>query len=154
RECLENADAWQLDFPAVCDVWSVNRDSAAELIAETTGRRPKTFSRYQEMLQMDGIDCVIIATPDFTHSPILVEVADAGKHIYVEKPMSVSIEQANAALDAANRNNTIVQVGTQFRSFPQFMQGAKAVQSGEIGDLVNIDCYYLRTAINWGKRSL
>ncbi len=154
RECLANAEAWQLDFPAVCDVWSVSRDSAADLVAKATGRRPKTFSSYREMLEMDGIDCVIIATTDFTHTPILVAAADAGKHVYVEKPMAVSVEQANAALDAANRNNTIVQVGTQFRSFPQFAQGAQAVQSGEIGDLVKIECHYLRPAIGWGKRPL
>lgn len=153
-ECLKNAEEWQLDFPAVCDVWSLSREAAVAQISQATGKQPKTFSRYQDLLAMDGIDCVIIATPDFTHTPILVAAADAGKQVYVEKPMSISIEQANAAVDAARRNNTIVQVGTQFRSFPQFMEGAKTVRAGELGDLVKIDCNYHRGEIRWGTRPL
>ena len=154
RQCLRNREAWKLDFPAVCDVWQVSRDRTAEQIKAATGRRPRRFSRYQEMLEMDGIDAVIVATPDFSHTAVLVAAADAGKHVYVEKPMSVSIDQANAALDAALRNDTIVQAGTQFRSAAQFAEGARLVQSGELGRLLKIDCHYHRPQIRWGRRSV
>ncbi len=152
-ECLRNHQVWGLHFPAVCDVWGSSRERTAEQIVSATGHRPKTFSRYQDMLEMDEIDCVIIATPDFSHTPILVAAADAGKHVYVEKPMSVSIDQANAALDAAVRNQTIVQAGTQFRSMLHFEEGARIVQSGELGQLLKIDCHYHRPRLSWSDRS-
>lgn len=153
RECLRNQSEWQLDFPAVCDVWRTARESTADEVESETGRHPTTFSDYADLLAMDEIDCVIIATPDFTHTPVLIAAADAGKHVYVEKPMAVSLEQANAALDASLRNGTIVQAGTQFRSMPHFAEGARVVQSGELGELLKIDCHYHRPRLSWADRS-
>lgn len=154
RECLRNREEWQLDFPAVCDVWEKALERTDEQIASETGKRPKRFTDYREMFEMDAIDCVIIATPDFSHAPILVAAADAGKHVYVEKPMAVSIDQANAARDAALRNNIIVQAGTQFRSVSHLAEGARLVQSGELGELVKIDCHYHRPRLRWADRSV
>jgi hypothetical protein len=116
RECVRNREEWQLEFPAVCDVWQTALANTAQLLASATGRHPKTLTHYQEMLAMEEIDCVIIATPDFSHTPILIAAAEAGKQVYVEKPMAVSIDQANAAREAALRHHAIVQAGTQFRS--------------------------------------
>lgn len=151
-ECLPKHEAWQIDFPAVCDVWSVNAESTAAKIEKTTGRKPKSFSRYQDVLAMNEVDCVIIATPDFSHTPILVAAADAGKHVYVEKPMSVSLEQAEAAVEATQRNGTVVQVGTQFRSQGQFIEAAKAIKEGALGRILKVDASYHRPHFAWGRR--
>lgn len=153
RECLRNREEWQLDFPAVCDVWQTALEATVEQIAKETDRRPNTFTHYQDLLEMDEIDCVIIATPDFSHTPVLVAAAEAGKHVYVEKPMAISIEQANAARAAALRHDTIVQAGTQFRSVAHFAEAARMVQSGEMGQLVKIDCQYNRPHFTWMNRS-
>lgn len=152
RECLQNHVKWQLNFPAVCDVWRPQSEAAADAIETATGKRPKSFSRYADVLAMDEVDCVIIATPDFSHTSILVAAAYAGKQIYVEKPLAISIEQADAAVEAALQNNTIVQVGTQFRSLSQFAEAARLIQSGALGKILKVDATYNRAQFRWDQR--
>ncbi|HLS28920.1 MAG TPA: Gfo/Idh/MocA family oxidoreductase [Opitutales bacterium] len=152
RECLQNHVSWQIDFPAVCDVWRPQSEAAADAIESATGKRPKIFSRYSDVLAMDEVDCVIIATPDFSHTSILVAAAYAGKQIYVEKPLAISLEQADAALNAVLQNNTILQVGTQFRSLPQFAEAARLVQDGALGKILKVDTIYNRKEFRWDQR--
>jgi len=81
---------------------------------------------YRRVLDRNDIDAVLIATPDFSHSRIFVDALAAGKHVYVEKPISNSIPRINAMLDAFTRHpNLVVQVGTHQRSWDHFIEAKK-----------------------------
>jgi len=84
---------------------------------------------YRSVLDRKDIDAVLIATPDFSHSRILVDALDAGKHVYVEKPISNSVPRINAMLDAYDKHpNLVVQVGTHQRSWDHFIEAKKQLE--------------------------
>ena len=84
---------------------------------------------YRRILDRNDIDAVLIATPDFSHAKITVDALAAGKHVYVEKPISNSIPRINMMLDAYNKyTNPVVQVGTQQRSWDHFIEAKKALE--------------------------
>jgi predicted dehydrogenase len=80
---------------------------------------------YRRVLDRNDIDAVLIATPDFSHSKIFVDAVAAGKHVYVEKPISNNVARINAMLDAYNKSDRVVQVGTHQRSWDHFMEAKK-----------------------------
>jgi predicted dehydrogenase len=92
--------------------------------------RHKDFRR---ILDKKDIDAIIIATPDHWHAIQTIMACDAGKDVYVEKPLSLSVKEGRRMVEAAHRNNRVVQVGTQRRSSKLYAQLADLVQSGAIG---------------------
>ncbi|GMV92614.1 MAG: dehydrogenase [Candidatus Hydrogenedentota bacterium] len=131
-------ESHNVEVSAVCDVWRPNRESAAAIIEKTFGARPFETSRFGEVLVRDDIDAVVIATPDFGHTPIMIEALKAGKDVYVEKPMALSIENANEAVDLARQNERIVQVGTQRRSEGRWSAAHDFIASGKLGHVSRI----------------
>jgi predicted dehydrogenase len=84
---------------------------------------------YRKVLDRNDIDAVLIATPDFSHSKIFVDALSAGKHVYVEKPISNNVARINAMLDAYNKHpNLVVQVGTHQRSWDHFIEAKKQLE--------------------------
>ncbi len=136
---------------ALCDVWKHNLESMAARVEQVTGARPKTFTRYANVLALPEVDCVIITTPDFAHSPILIDAAGAGKHTYVEKPMAVRLEDARDAADAVEASGIVCQVGTQFRSDGRHIASAKLIQSGLLGTLIKSQNTYVRNVPSWQR---
>ena len=90
---LRNLGA-NIDIIAVSDVYTVHRDRAVDYIRAKTGTQPDTFGDYREMLQQDKIDAICIATPDHWHTLQIIDSLDAGKHVYCEKPMTHTIDEA------------------------------------------------------------
>jgi len=150
-QCIKGRETLNLEFPAVCDVWQVNLRKTARKIERATGREPKTFTRYADLLALPEVDCVIIATPDFAHCPILTDAARAKKHAYVEKPMAARMEDANAALDAVLENGVVCQVGTQRRSEGRHRAAAKLIQSGVLGKMIKCDCGWHDNGPRWKR---
>ena len=124
---------------AIADLWSFHRDKASKFVTENQGQVPKVYRHHEEILADADVDAVIIATPDHAHAQVLTAAAKAGKDAYCEKPMSNVLEEANDALDAVNEAGTIVQIGTQRRSWPKYRQAAKMIADGIIGDVVKVD---------------
>jgi predicted dehydrogenase len=93
---------------------------------------------YRKVLDRNDIDAVLIATPDFSHSRITVDALAAGKHVYVEKPASNSVPRINAMLDAFNKSDRVVQVGTQQRSWDHFIEAKKLLDSGILGSVNHV----------------
>ena len=94
---------------------------------------------YRRVLDRNDIDAVLIATPDFSHSKILVDAIAAGKDVYVEKPISNNIARINTMLDAYNKYpNLVVQVGTQQRSWDHFIEAKKILDSGVLGNITQV----------------
>ncbi len=95
----------------------------------------KTYGDYREMLLRKDIDAVMISTPDHWHTQPAIEAALAGKDVYLQKPTSLTIAEGRMLVDVVKKKGTILQVGTQQRSMPQFRIAAELVRNGRIGKL-------------------
>ncbi len=95
----------------------------------------KMYGDYKEMLLNKDIDAVIISTPDHWHSQPALEAALAGKDIYLQKPTSLTVTEGRLLSDIVHRQGTILQMGTQQRSMPQFRRAAELVRNGRIGKI-------------------
>lgn len=114
---------------AVCDV-----DESVRLEAKArTGGKADDYNDYRDLLDRNDIDAVLIATPDHWHALTTVHACQAGKDVYVEKPLALTIEDGRAMVTAARRYGRIVQMGTQQRSQSHFRHVCELVQNGRIG---------------------
>ncbi len=114
---------------ALCDVYKSNLEEAAALV----GGNVATYADYRRVLDRKDIDVVVIATPDHWHCPMAIHACEAGKDIYLEKPVSNDIDMCLKAVAAARKYNRVVQVGLMQRSSAPFMEAYKEVQSGILG---------------------
>jgi myo-inositol 2-dehydrogenase / D-chiro-inositol 1-dehydrogenase len=128
---------------AVCDVDKNRLADGKKLVEEyytkKTGNanyvNAKMYDDYREMLLNKDIDAVIISTPDHWHSQPAMEAALAKKHVYLQKPTSLTIEEGRLLSNIVKKQGVIVQLGTQQRSSPQFRIAAELVRNGRIGKL-------------------
>lgn len=115
-------------------------DRRHELARQITGKSDLFVTRrYRELLDNKSIDCIVAAVPDHWHKQIVVDACNAGKDIYIEKPMSHSAADGVAMVDAAKRNNRIVQVGSQRVSSAVCAKAKEMIASGMLGDLMLIE---------------
>jgi predicted dehydrogenase len=145
-------DTHKIEMTAVCDLWRVNREKAVVGYAKGFGRAPQTFRNIEELLPQKDIDAVIISTPEHSHSPLLKLAAEAGKDVYVEKPMGNVLAEARAARDAVIQNKRIVQVGTQHRSEPYPRLAHDLIHSGALGDVSKIEIVWNYHGPRWRGR--
>src|SRR5215469_14663101 len=141
-----------VEMVAVCDLWKLNREKAVAANTKYYGRAPRSFQSVDEVLPLKEIDAVIISTPEHSHSPLLKMVVEAGKDCYVEKPMGNVLAEAQAARDAAIKNNRIVQVGTQHRSEPYPRAAHDLIQTGVLGDVSKIEIVWNYHGPRWRGR--
>ena len=120
---------------AVCDVWQKNLQAAAASVRQKSGAEPRQFTRFQELLALREVDAVVIATPDFSHGQILTAALEAGKDVYIEKPMTIDLASATEALDLAREKGRVVQAGTQRRSDGKFLGAARLAAGGALGQI-------------------
>jgi predicted dehydrogenase len=129
----------QVDWVAVCDVYNVRRDQAATI----AGTRVTQFNDHRQLLDIKDIDAVIIATPDHWHPQIAIDAMNAGKDVYVEKPIFHRPEDGMAMVKAARATKRIFVAGTQGRTLPQFQHLKKQyVDSGILGKVGVAKCWY------------
>lgn len=126
------------DLRSVCDLWTVNRDRAADDARELFGARPKTFKYSEELLADRDIDAVMIGTGDHQHARLLAEVVKAGKDCYCEKPMANTLDDAKLAREAVMSSKQVVQMGSQWLSDPYQQRVRDMVRSGKLGKIVSI----------------
>lgn len=136
-----------VDVVGLCDVDSRMLSEAADLVAtrQLSGKRPPTFANYQEMLNQQEPELVLIATPDHWHALPALAAMKAGADLYLQKPISVDIAEGQAILDAARAGGRVVQVGTQRRSTPHLIEAKEQVVDvgllGQVGH-AEVCCYY------------
>jgi predicted dehydrogenase len=150
-ETLKSAAALNVEVVGLCDVWRVNLERTATRLASQQAAKPRTFARYQDLLAMPGLDAVIIATPDFAHTPILIDALKAKKDAFVEKPMATVLDHANEAVRLVQETKAIVQVGTQRRSDRRHHEGAKLIQSGILGTVSEVEAAWHDAAPRWAR---
>lgn len=121
---------------ALCDVDNKVLENKAAEVEKMTGKRPLTYKDFREVLDNKDVDAVIIGTPDHWHAIMMIMAMDAGKHVYVEKPMGHSIEECNAMVAAQNKHPELFcQVGMWQRSSSHWFEAAEIVKSGLLGDV-------------------
>jgi len=133
----------QARFIAVSDVDSKRMADGKQLVEDFYARQSgsdhymdvRMYGDYRDMLVNPEIDAVIISTPDHWHAQPAIEAALAGKHIYLQKPNSLTVQEGRLMSDVIHRQGVVVQIGTQQRSSPQFRIAAELVRNGRIGKL-------------------
>ena len=117
---------------AVCDVYGPHLKAAQELTSA------KPYKDFRKILDRNDVDALVISTPDHWHPLMTVMGCQASKDIYIEKPISVAVSEGRKMVEAAQRSQRIVQVGTQQRSGLHFQQAVKLVQDGELGEISSV----------------
>ncbi|MDE3178022.1 MAG: Gfo/Idh/MocA family oxidoreductase, partial [Acidobacteriota bacterium] len=119
-----------VEIAAVCDVYEPN---AQKCLARLGHSGAQTYKDYRQLLDRKDIDVVVVGTPDHWHPLVAVDACRAGKDVYVEKPLSHTIDEGIVMVEAARRYKRVVQVGTQQRSGKHFQEAARLIQQGYIG---------------------
>ena len=134
-----------VNLVALCDV---DKNVLDKRMADLTKMnvdtsKVKTYSDYRQLLDRKDIDAVIVGTPDHWHALIMVDACEAGKDVYVEKPVGNSIGECRAMVAAQKKYNRVVQVGQWQRSQQHFRDAVDFVHSGQLGNIrtVKVWCY-------------
>lgn len=141
-----------IEIAAVCDVWTNHLDRAANQVKEWHGRTPAKTTKYEDLLAMDDLDAVMIATPDHQHCTQLEAAAKAGKDAYCEKPLAMNMKELRSACDAVKESDIVVQVGTQLRSYPASVGCKKLFETGALGTVSRVEQFRNGNRPNWYKR--
>jgi predicted dehydrogenase len=123
---------------AVCDVYKPALDAAVARTNGQPGGPARPVKDFREILADRSIDAVCISTPDHWHAYMTVEACKANKDIYVEKPVSVTIEEGQKMVRAARKYNRVVQAGTMQRSGKHFIEACELVNQGRIGEVTAV----------------
>jgi predicted dehydrogenase len=127
------------EVAAVCDVYQPNLD--AGLRAASPGAQ--SYANYRKLLADKSLDAVVVATPDHWHARMVIDAVEAGKDVYVEKPMAHTIDEGFAVIDAVRRTKRIVQCGMQRRSAALFQEAWEIVQSGKLGQVRLVTSWWM-----------
>ena len=126
---------------AICDVdQNIMEEKVAEL-EKDYAQKPKKYSDFRKLIEHKDLDAVVIGTPDHWHCLPMVYACEAGLAVYVEKPMANSIEECNLMVKAADRYNSVVQVGQQQRSGQQWLEVMSRIKSGDLGKLRKVEIW-------------
>ena len=134
------AEKSNVQIGAVCDVYRKRTSAAAER------HKCKGIGDYREMIAGKSIDAVMVATPDHWHARIAIEAMNAGKDVYLEKPMCHTIEEAKQVVRVPSRTKRILQVGSQTTSADQWWKAKKAIADGVIGKMLMSQGSYHRNS--------
>lgn len=126
-------------FAALCDVDSKMLDDTASMVEKEQGSRPKGFKHFKELLAMDGLDGVIIATPPHWHALPFITACERKLPIYCEKPLAYDPREGRAMARAAAKAGNIVQVGFQRRQSDAFKAAQEFIAAGNAGRIVQVD---------------
>ncbi len=118
---------------ALCDADQRQLDSAMTEVEKLSGDRPRAYRDYRELLAQEKPEIVIVATPDHWHPLQMIAAVEAGAHVYVEKPISHTINEGKAMVQAARRHNRVVQVGTHRQVSPHNISAMDFLKSGKLG---------------------
>ena len=132
---------------AICDVDRTKREKAQQTVEEAyaaertdgTYKGCDTYNEFEVLLARPDIDAVLIAVPDHWHAIVAIAACRAGKDVYSEKPLSLTIREAQEMVKAVRRWGRVFQTGSQQRSSPEFRKACELVRSGRIGKLLTVN---------------
>lgn len=123
---------------AVCDVDTSHLARAAAEVEKKTGRKPAQYGDLRKLLESREVDAVIVGTPDHWHALATVHACQAGKDVYCEKPLTLTLHEGRVMTQVARSTKRIVQTGSQQRSDTKFRRGCELVRNGVLGQLKNV----------------
>ena len=129
------------EIVALCDVDDRQIEATLASVKAGTGDSPKTYKDFRELLGKEKADIAIVGTPDHWHALIMIAAVKAGAHVYVEKPISHTIMEGRAMVNAAKAAGRVVQVGTHRRVSPHNVSGREFIRSGKVGDIGMVRCF-------------
>lgn len=130
---------------AVCDVDAKRLANARKQAVDAGSGDVAAYGDYRHAVIRNDVDAVVISTPDHWHAVQTVHACETGKHVYVEKPTSVTIREGQAMVDAARKNHCAVQVGAQGRSGIPAYYTCRAIRNGMIGKVNKVTCWHYET---------
>jgi predicted dehydrogenase len=128
-----------VEVAAICDVDARHLQESADELEKLQGRRPRLFNDYRDLLSLESLDAVIIATPPHWHALQLIAAVQSGLDVYCEKPLAYDIREGQAIVRAVQGSGGIVQIGFQRRQSESFRQVKDFVKSGQAGRIVQAD---------------
>ncbi|RJP33665.1 MAG: gfo/Idh/MocA family oxidoreductase [Candidatus Omnitrophota bacterium] len=131
-----------VSIAAVCDVDSSHLDKALTEAEKRQGTKAKGFHDFRELLEMNEIDAVTVVTPDHWHALPFIAACEAGKDVFVEKPLCHNIREGRAMVQAAETYRRITQLGTHIHNeTPNYRRVVELVQSGSLGTINRVHCW-------------
>lgn len=141
-----------VDIAYVCDVDSTVVEPALKIIEKTGRKRPPVVADIRRCLDDKSVDAIVMGTPIHWHAPGTILACQAGKDVYVEKPVSHNIREGRLMVNAARRYNRIVQAGTQLPSLPVTERFHNYVQEGKLGRVLMAKVWNVQLRRNIGKK--
>lgn len=136
REFLTHAD---VEVAAICDVDTRHVDEAVETVRNARGRKPATFGDFRKLLEMRDLDAVAVVTPDHWHAIPLVWACEAGKDVFVEKPLSYSVAEGRAMVEAARKHGRVTQMGNHIHNdVSNYRRVVERIRSGQLGRITRV----------------
>jgi predicted dehydrogenase len=150
-DCLAGIPGVEIKY--ICDVDTRAIDKGVAAAAKKQANSPKGLGDFRDVLADPSVDVVTIATPDHWHTPMAILALAAGKHVYVEKPLSQNPHEGELLIRAVNQSQRVLQMGAQRRSFPNLRAIITEIQNGLIGKTYFGKTWYAnnRTSIGHGK---
>ena len=151
-----NQEDLNVEVYGVCDVFDIRAERARMASAnpnrlgdpDKLGKKAPRYLTYKELIESNDIDAIIIATPDHLHATIAIDAANAGKHVYVEKGMTKTVEESFRMRDAIKKNNVICQVGHQGRQTESYIKAKEAIDNKVLGSISLIEVSTNRNSPN------
>jgi len=140
---LEMRRSENLGILAVCDVYQTRAKQFQDLV-KANGGEAKIINDYRDVLAIKDVDYVTIATPEHWHGQQILDALDAGKHIYCEKPLTRTIEEAQAVLAKVKKTDLKLQVGVQGMSDDSYASAFEAIKTGKLGPVIHAQIDYCR----------
>jgi predicted dehydrogenase len=132
-----NLNKFVKNVVALCDV-DANYLAEGAAYLEKYGTKPETFSDFRKVLDAKNIDAVIVTVPDHWHALMTVMACNAGKDVFCEKPLSLTISEGRKMVEAARKNSRVVQTGSMQRSAREFRQACELVRNGALGKVKEV----------------
>jgi len=139
-------DGMNIELVAVCDVYSVQREKAADHIKKENGNEPSLYIDYKDMLEKEELDAVVIGTPDHWHHRQILDCLAAGKHVYCEKPMTKQVSEALEVAATWEKSGKVMQVGVQGTSMPVWNHARELLNDGKLGKVMMFQTEYFRNS--------
>lgn len=136
-----------VEVAAICDVFNRYRKESIEKVRQEIKQEPKEVTDYRDIINDPSIDAVCIATPDHWHAKQTMDALAAGKHVYCEKPMTHTIDEALAVREAWQKSGRVMQVGVQSTEVPAWHEARRRICEGQIGKVMQYQTEFYRNSV-------
>ena len=130
-------DVPEIEIAALCDVVPHKMDQRAELIKRSP--KPRNYTDLEQMLKQEDLDAIAVVLPNYQHKMGTIAALQAGKHVFCEKPMAITVADCNEMIAAAKKARRAIQIGTQRRHGPAYKKAVEAIRKASLGKILSSD---------------